>query len=227
MSKRLTIDDLKLLVESRNHKIISMDDYTGVKSKVKFFCNTCNNSFITSVASYKNSRKTGCTHCKKISISQIHKGKEVSTETRTLLSKKAKGRVGSLKGKYGTNHPAWKGTPARDFHNPSTDYYIWRQAVTKRFNRTCAITGKKSRLVVHHLYSWNAYPDKRYNITNGILLHREVHKSFHNQYGYGNNTEEQFSQFIKEQYGMEISSQATHDTCVEGSETTGGTKRGS
>jgi ribosomal protein L33 len=220
MSKRLTIDDLKSIAENRNHKVVCMDGYTDIKSKVWFFCNTCSEYFYTSVASYKNAKKTGCPHCRKITISKTQKGKDVSDETRKLLSLKAQGRKGSLKGKFGKNHPAYKGTPNRDFNNPSTDYYIWREAVKQRFNRTCVVTGKKSNLVTHHLDGWNAYPQRRYDITNGVLIHKEVHKLFHDLYGYGNNTEEQFNLFIKEQYDKAISIQAT-DASVEGSETTG------
>jgi len=224
MSKRLTIDDLKSIAENRNHTIVSMEGYTGVKSKVQFFCNTCNNHFNTSAASYKNAKKTGCPFCKKLVISQLHTDKEVTIETRNRLSEKAKGRKGSLKGKFGENHPAYKGTPNRDFNNPSTDYYIWREAVKQRFNRTCFITGKKSNLVVHHLDGWNAYPERRYDITNGVLIHKEVHKLFHDIYGYGNNTEEQFNLFIREQYDKAISIQVP-DASGKGSETSGFNKR--
>ncbi|NBR26657.1 MAG: hypothetical protein EBU08_23355, partial [Micrococcales bacterium] len=121
------------------------------------------------------------------------------------LSLKAQGRKGSLKGRFGKNHPAYKGTPNRDFNNPSTDYYIWREAVKQKFNRTCVVTGKKSNLVTHHLDGWNAYPQRRYDITNGVLIHKEVHKLFHDLYGYGDNTEEQFNLFLKEQYDKAIS----------------------
>ena len=56
MSKKLTIDDIKDIAENRNHTIVSMEGYTDIKSKVQFFCNTCNNHFDTSVASYKNAK---------------------------------------------------------------------------------------------------------------------------------------------------------------------------
>jgi len=220
MSKPLSFEHIQNIAESRNHKLISMDGYTCVKSKIKFLCFTCNNEFETSLASYKNSPKTGCPHCKKKRISELHTNKFVSVQTRQKLSKKATGRKGSLKGVYGKHHPAFKGTLSRDFHNPSTDYYIWINAVRKRVGRYCCVTGSKKDLVVHHLYGWNAYPDLRYDITNGILLTKQIHKEFHNKYGYGNNTKEQFIQFLKEQYNMEISIQVG-GTPPKGSETTG------
>ena len=223
MSKKLTIDDIKIIAENRNHTIVSMEGYTDIKSKVQFFCNTCNNHFDTSVASYKNAKKTGCPHCRKITISKTQKGKDVSDETRKLLSLKAQGRKGSLKGRFGENHPAYKGTPNRDFNNPSTDYYIWREAVRKRCGRICFVTKSKKDLVVHHLYGWNAYPELRYDITNGIVITKHVHKEFHDKYGYGNNTKEQFIEFLQEQYNMAISSDSI-GTPIERSEVTGGVK---
>lgn len=144
----------------------------------------------------------------------------VSPQTRQKISKKATGRKGSLKGVYGKNHPAFKGTPSRDFHNPSTDYYIWINAVRERVGRYCCVAGSKKDLVVHHLYGWNAYPDLRYDITNGIVLTKQIHKEFHDKYGYGNNTKEQFIHFLKEHYNMEISIQVG-GTPPKGSETTG------
>lgn len=219
MSKKLTLQDIEIIAKARNHNLVCMKNYKGVKSKIKLYCNTCNNNFETSVASYKNSRKTGCPYCKKKVISELHTDKKVSKITRKKLSDSATGRVGSLKGVFGKAHPAFKGTPNRDFNNPSTDYYIWREAIKKRCNRTCVLSGSKKDLVAHHLYSWNLYPDKRYDITNGVLLTKELHKKFHNKYGYGNNTLEQFNLF-RQEYNMVISSQAS-DASEEGPETIG------
>lgn len=223
MSKRVTCEEIQSIAQSRNHNLISMEGYTCVKSRIKFFCFTCNNEFETSLASYKNSPKTGCPHCKKKKISVLHSNKIVSEKTRKKLSERATGRKGSLKGVYGEKHPAFKGTPARDFHNPSTDYYIWREAVRKRCGRICFVTKSKKDLVVHHLYGWNAYPELRYDITNGIVITKHVHKEFHDKYGYGNNTKEQFIEFLQEQYNMAISSDSI-GTPIERSEVTGGVK---
>jgi DNA-directed RNA polymerase subunit RPC12/RpoP len=221
MSKRITIDEVQCIAKSRNHNVVSMEGYKYVKSKVKFFCFTCNNEFETTLASYKNSPKTGCPHCKKKVISELHKDKIVSEETRKILSEKATGRKGSLLGVYGKDHPAFKGAHYRDFHCPSTEYYIWRESVRKRCGRVCFVTGSKKDLVVHHLYGWNLYPDLRFDNANGIVITKQVHKQFHGIYGYGNNTREQFIEFLQEQYNMAISSQAL-GTPKEGSEVTGG-----
>jgi hypothetical protein len=53
------------------------------------------------------------------------------------------------------------------------------------------------------LDGWNHFPEKRYDITNGVTISKEVHKDFHNIYGYGNNTEEQFAEFCKNKYNVD------------------------
>lgn len=220
MSHRLTQADITPVCESRNHKILDFSSYTGVKSKVQFQCFTCGNSFTTSVTSYLNSKKTGCPHCKKISISFHQRGKEVSPETCKKLSIKAKGRKGTLKDRFGPDHPAFKGNLGRDFKNLSYVYYQWRNQVKAIFDRKCPFTGS-AKVAVHHLDSWDWCEEKRYEVSNGICISWDLHKQFHDTYGYGNNTQEQFWEFVETQFGTAISSQV-QSTLWKGSETTGG-----
>lgn len=48
----------------------------------------------------------------------------------------------------------------------------------------------------HHLDSWDWCKEKRFDETNGITLCKTCHKNFHMQYGYGNNTKQQFETWI-------------------------------
>lgn len=75
-------------------------------------------------------------------------------------------------------------------------YDEWRLAVYKRDNFTCQVCSKKGgNLVSHHIESYNSNPDLRTALDNGVCLCEKCHKNFHHQYGYGNNTEQQFNKF--------------------------------
>ena len=56
--------------------------------------------------------------------------------------------------------------------------------------------GKREDLECHHLDGWNLFPDKRYDPSNGVCLHKSIHKRFHNANSYGNNTELQFAALL-------------------------------
>ena len=50
-------------------------------------------------------------------------------------------------------------------------------------------------LNAHHLNGWNAFPEQRFDLDNGVTLCTDCHKDFHSQYGYGDNTREQFNEY--------------------------------
>lgn len=76
-------------------------------------------------------------------------------------------------------------------------YVRWSQEVKRRDFYTCAVCGKQGGLNSHHLNGWNAYPDQRYDIDNGVTLCVEHHDDFHEKYGKGHNTKEQFDEYLK------------------------------
>lgn len=105
----------------------------------------------------------------------------------------------------------------------------WRKASIQSCKYRCVVTGGKFD-DVHHLYASNlilaealdnldlsygkvqdfteaelnaiateyANAHKKYPL--GVCLSHDVHMQFHNEYGYGNNTPEQFELFLKERY---------------------------
>lgn len=148
-------------------------------------------------------KKTGCPGCKKQAIRQAQSGKTVSEITRSRIGEKARLRPGSLLGVTGSAHPCFKGGVGRDFKNPTTADYIWKNGIRKVFHRRCALTGARENLVCHHLYAYTAYPKLRYDLSNGVLVTREIHRKFHTQYGFGNNTEEQWIEFCKKDFGID------------------------
>lgn len=79
-------------------------------------------------------------------------------------------------------------------------YKQWRGNVLGKFNNRCIVCGakktKNNKLIPHHLNSWDIHEDERYNVDNGVAICEKHHKEFHNIYGYGKNTKEQFIEWL-------------------------------
>lgn len=105
-------------------------------------------------------------------------------------------RVHKLKG---SDSPSWNFNLTDEDRMKSRHIdlnYMWRKQVYERDNYTCQVTGQKGGdLVAHHLCSWHANKELRFDITNGVTVSKGIHKLFHKQYGYKNNTAEQFQDF--------------------------------
>lgn len=131
----------------------------------------------------------------------------LSEETKSKIGAQNSQKIGSLTGKTGEQHPRYKGGYARDLTQKSHADYAWINGVKSLYGRVCVLTKSKTDIVVHHLDGWNMFEapptDKRYDITNGVTLSRQVHKQFHVEYGFGNNTEEQFAEFCQKNYGFD------------------------
>jgi hypothetical protein len=86
----------------------------------------------------------------------------------------------------------------RELKRNTLEYTKWVKTVLARDNYICQCCGKPSNADVeaHHLDGWNWCREKRYDETNGITLCETCHKNFHLQYGKGDNTKEQFEEWI-------------------------------
>lgn len=62
-------------------------------------------------------------------------------------------------------------------------YKIWREAVLDRDVYKCCACGSRENLHAHHIKPFAEYPDKRFDVRNGITLcdkcHRAIHKMMH------------------------------------------------
>lgn len=78
-----------------------------------------------------------------------------------------------------------------------SEYIGLIKQVLLRDNYTCKCCGKYGGdLNVHHLNGWNWDLGNRYSPDNAITLCLKCHKDFHVIYGKGNNTLQQFNEFI-------------------------------
>ena len=78
----------------------------------------------------------------------------------------------------------------------------WRKQVYERDNYTCQCCGdnKGGNLVAHHKNGYNWDKEHRTDVDNGVTLCEDCHKEFHEIYGYGDNTEEQYIEFLVNRY---------------------------
>ncbi|MBP3707095.1 MAG: zinc-ribbon domain-containing protein [Clostridia bacterium] len=106
----------------------------------------------------------------------------------------------AIRNNRGENHHNWNSNLTQEEREQGRKYPEYYEFVKKVFERdsyTCQVTGQiGGRLVVHHLYSYNKYTCLRTVMENGITISEEVHREFHKIYGKGNNTLEQWEEFI-------------------------------
>jgi len=76
---------------------------------------------------------------------------------------------------------------------------LWRNAVYARDNFVCMACGKTSGgdLIAHHKNSWNRHKDIRFDVANGVTCCGKCHKQFHEAFGYGDNTEDEWKMFLR------------------------------
>lgn len=102
----------------------------------------------------------------------------------------------------GENSPRWNNNISsheREIGRKIVGYNDFIKAVYKRDNYQCVCCGQKgngSNLNAHHLDGYNWCKDKRTDVNNGVTLCKECHEGFHSIYGKGNNTKEQFNEWI-------------------------------
>jgi hypothetical protein len=124
-----------------------------------------------------------------------------------ISQKKSRGACGKDQKprKRGTAHGNYKhGQGANRVYDPEK-YPAFIQAVQKKYEYKCFITKKSKNdceLAVHHLEGWDRCPEHRYDSSNGVLISKEIHDHFHNEYGRGQNTTEQFEKYLTEKHSI-------------------------
>ncbi len=109
-------------------------------------------------------------HRRKISAAKV--GVTKSLEHRQKLSAALRKHPGIS----GSAHYNWRG--GIDQRRP--DVHFWTRAVKRRDGNTCQVCGYKSEtgkgLHAHHLWSWVDFPEKRYDVDNGVTLCASCHR---------------------------------------------------
>ncbi len=123
-------------------------------------------------------------------------GREHSKESRKLMSE-----IQTKIAKRGKDHPNYNhniSLEERETQRRYDNYRSWRKKVYERDNYTCQLCKKPSDgdIVAHHLDGYNWCKEKRTMVDNGVTLCENCHISFHKKYGNGNNTREQWEEFV-------------------------------
>jgi len=109
-----------------------------------------------------------------------------------------------LENNVGENHQRWNANltdEEREKKRNIEGYPEWRKAVYERDNYSCVCCEKKGgKLNAHHLNGYDKFKEERLVLENGVTLCNECHLDFHNLYGRGNNTKEQFKEYVKSKY---------------------------
>lgn len=143
----------------------------------------------------KGKKKPPRTEEHKRKIGEAHKGKKMPESFKELMRVKMKGNkhakgftptehqirllIEGNRKRCGPNNPRWKGGLKREHEEQygGIRYKIWRTTIFERDNFTCKkCLTKGGRLVSHHIYRWADYPEKRFDVSNGITLCDECHK---------------------------------------------------
>lgn len=165
---------------TKNPIIVKVEHLTkGATVKVEVQCECCNTIRITDYYTYMKSK---------------YKNKGDYCLTCVL---KYKNPV-KLSGK---NNPNWNPNLTEEERDRNRIYEGKKEFIKKvlaRDNYTCQCCGKSksNNMEVHHLDGYNWCKEKRSNETNGVTLCCNCHKNFHSIYGRGNNTKEQFEEWI-------------------------------
>ena len=141
--------------------------------KVDVTCDHCGKQYSLRYADYIKYNRNGKTYCQACSLTLFNSGKNNSSyKIDKTDEEREKGRC----------YP---------------EYTMFIKKVLARDNYTCQCCGKEREdLEVHHLDSYDSCKEKRTDETNGITLCSNCHGNFHFIYGRGDNTIEQFEEWV-------------------------------
>lgn len=147
----------------------------------------CNNRVVISSSNLRSGSIKSC-GCSQYLYGKDHPmfGKVFTMEHRANIAKGVRKSIGKISGE---NHHNWKGgiTPIAVKLRTSRRYRDWRTSVFRRDGYVCSNCGDKSQrdhpvvLNAHHKLSVAEYPDKMFEIENGITLCVTCHDEQHSR----------------------------------------------
>jgi transposase len=105
------------------------------------------------------------------------KGTKMSIESRGKMSKAKKGKY------FGSDNPNWKGNKVRPELRERRSHIArkWRGLVLERDDFNCQVCGSSDKLHVHHILPFKNYPQRRWDLNNGVTLCVLCHEKAHNR----------------------------------------------
>ena len=170
--KRYSVNKgIKIFVKTEDLSINSHE-------KVTYTCDNCGELRTTSYYKYcKYKKDDGKNYCQKCACKLFNSGENCILWNPNLTDKEREEK--------------------RDY----PEYNTFVKKVFARDNYTCQCCKRDGNIInlkleAHHLDGYDWCKEKRTDETNGITLCEDCHKNFHSIYGYGNNTKEQFNEWI-------------------------------
>ena len=179
----------KTMCVKRGTKIkIKVEDLpTKSHTRITVRCDYCDKEYELKYQDYTKCNHDGKIYCK------------ICSST-VLTSKEKNGMFGFCR--YGKNNPNYNPNKTDEEREQGRCYPEYTEFIKKvliRDNYTCKCCGDnntKHDIEVHHLDGYDWCKEKRTDESNGITLCKNCHKNFHSIYGFGNNTKEQFEEWI-------------------------------
>ena len=150
----------------------------GSYVKVKIKCDNCGKESYVAYKDYVKRNHNGLTYCQPCTMRVLLSGENSVNYNKELTDEDR------IKGRHRINNEIHIAT--------------WSKKIMARDNYTCQKCGKRGgiNLVAHHIDSYDWCKEKRTDMTNGVTLCENCHKTFHSLYGYGQNTKEQFEEWF-------------------------------
>lgn len=165
----------KYVVSGETKIIVKIEDLRKTsKVPIVYRCDCCNEEYTITYECYCVNLHDGKKYCKHCCSAILNSGK---------------------------NNHKWneeRHQEERIYTRQYPEYNKFIKSVLSRDNYTCQCCGYKNNntLEVHHLNGYNWDKENRTNVTNGITLCENCHDAFHSKYGKGNNTKEQFEEWL-------------------------------